>query len=103
MADPEGSKRVVRTAVATPTNETNDAKKPPMVPSATNGGMVDKMWAVLDRHFNPRENKVQRAVANALLALDEHEFIIGQLTKKVFSVHRQRGYTGFPAERHQIR
>ena len=82
VADPEGSKRVVRTAVATPTNETNDAKKPPMVPSATNGGMVDKMWAVLDRHFNPRENKVQRAVANALIALDEHEFIIGELTKK---------------------
>ena len=81
-ADPEGSKRVVRTAVATPTNETNDAKKPPMVPSTTNGGMVDKMWALLDRHFNPRENKVQRAVANALIALDEHEFIIGELTKK---------------------
>ena len=63
---------------------TNDAKKPPMVPSATNGGMVDKMWAVLDRHFNPRENKVQRAVANALgIALDEHEFIIGELTKSL--------------------
>ena len=77
MHDPEGSKKTLRgTAVTspTPTGPSNDAK-PPIVPGSTpSGAMVEKLWTLLDRHFNPRENKVQRAVANALIALDEHEF-----------------------------
>ena len=81
-ADPEGSKRVVPNRRRDSHERDERRQEAPMVPSATNGGMVDKMWAVLDRHFNLRENKVQRAVANALIALDEHEFIIGELTKK---------------------
>ena len=83
--DPEGSKKTLRgTAVTspTPTGPSNDAK-PPIVPGSTpSGAMVEKLWTLLDRHFNPRENKVQRAVANALIALDEHEFVLGRLRER---------------------